>query len=593
MTFLSSFISKNLIYFVEEVSSMDKKKYYKRLFNYFKDEKLSIIAYAILSLISIVMNTISPAISAKTLEAITNVDLDRIIRFSFLAMIVYALNLFLNYFDNRCSRRVTRKVEIKIKEEVSKELFDLEIKNFDKEGTGFFANRIENEPVVLASVFTRFNYNIADIFSSLGIFIYLFIICPPIGFFNLFYSLLNFFIRFQRNKKWEKERKEIDAMREKSASNFGELIHGIKDIKVLNLKNFLIKKTIREQKNMIEFYDNMNKKDQKAYLWTDSINILMDFLFIVLGVYLIKSEALLGSSFLVIYMYRGRANYFFTNMMSIYRSVKEINLSMERLYELVDDTKYRKEKFGKKRIETMDGSIEFKNVNFGYENQLVLKDMSFRIDKCQTIGIVGKSGAGKSTLFNLIEKLYRVEEGQILLDDIDIDELDENSIRENITTITQNPYIFNMSIKENLKITKPYATDEEVEAKCKQCALDEYIASLEKGMDTLVGENGVILSGGLKQRLAIARAILKNSKIILLDEATSSLDNDTQDFIHKSIKKIRKDYTILIIAHRLSTVIDCDKILVIDDGRVVGFDTHENLVKNNKFYKNLYKKELK
>ena len=149
-----------------------------------------------------------------------------------------------------------------------------------------------------------------------------------------------------------------------------------------------------------------------------------------------------------------------------------------------------------------------------------------------------------------------------------------------------------MSIKDNLKIANPKASDKEIAEKCKQCALDEYISSLEKGYDTMVGENGVILSGGLKQRLAIARAILKNSKIIMLDEATSSLDNETQDFIHHSIKKIRKDYTIFIIAHRLSTVIDCDKILVLNEGKIVGFDTHENLVKSNKYYHNLYEKEL-
>lgn len=571
---------------------MDKKKYYKRLFNYFKKEKMNIFIYFVSSVFLIAINTLLPAISAKNLEAITNTDLENMIKYALILLVLYTINMLVSHLNSRSSTKITNRVEIKIKEDVSKELFDLEIKNFDKEGTGFFANRIESEPRSIAGIFMRFRYSIEDFFTSIGVFIYIFIISPPIGAFLFLSSLINFFIHISRDKKWEKERKESNEMREKYSSNFGELIRGIKDIKVLNLKDYLIKKTIKEQKEIVAYDDKTNKNDQYAYLWIDFLHILMDFFFIVIGVALIKSENLTGANLLVIYMYKSRTNYFMNSIAGIHRTYKDFNLSLERLYELVDDTKYHKEKYGHKSITDAKGSIEFKNVTFGYDENTILKDVSFRIEPCETIGIVGKSGAGKSTIFNLINKLYTVEKGQILLDSIDINELTERSIRGNVTTITQSPYIFNMSIKDNLKIANPFASDEELQEKCKLCALDDYIDSLENGIDTLVGENGVILSGGLKQRLSIARAILKNSKIIMLDEATSSLDNETQDHIHKSIKKIRKDYTVIIIAHRLSTVIDCDKILVVDDGKIVGFDKHENLIKNNKTYQKLYKKEL-
>lgn len=318
----------------------------------------------------------------------------------------------------------------------------------------------------------------------------------------------------------------------------------------------------------------------------------MDCLFIILGIVLLRYNMITGASFLVIYMYKSRAVYFLDDINNLYRDYKSFNLSLERLYELIDDTKYPKEKFGTTKLKNIQGSIEFKNVSFGYDDNQVLKRVSFKINSCETIGIVGKSGVGKTTIINLINKLYNANEGSILIDETNINDITEESLRENISTITQNPYIFNVSIKDNLKIANPKATDKEIKEKCQLCALDEYINTLPKKYNTLVGENGVILSGGLKQRLAIARAILKNSKILILDEATSSLDNETQDYIHHSIKKIRKDYTIIIIAHRLSTVIDCDKILVIDDGKIVGFDTHENLIKSNKVYKRLYKKEL-
>ena len=149
-----------------------------------------------------------------------------------------------------------------------------------------------------------------------------------------------------------------------------------------------------------------------------------------------------------------------------------------------------------------------------------------------------------------------------------------------------------MSIKENIKIVKPSITDEEVIEICKLAEIHDYIESLPNKYDTIVGENGVILSGGLKQRLSIARALVKKSEIILLDEATSALDNEIQESVMTAIKNINKEYTILIIAHRLSTIMDCDKIVVIDDGQIKGYNTHKNLIENNKIYKKLYQKEL-
>lgn len=381
-------------------------------------------------------------------------------------------------------------------------------------------------------------------------------------------------------------------MDEKYSSNFDELIRGIKDIKVLNLKDTLIKKITKEQKELTKFNYEMNKKDNLFWKFGRILYDLRDFLLIILGIILIKNNLLNGANFLVIFMYRERSMSFIESINDFYRNYKDFNLSIERISEIVEGNKYKKEEFGNKHLPSIQGNIEFRNTFFNYSEQEVLKGLSFKINGNETIGIVGKSGAGKSTIFNLINKLYRVKDKEIFIDGVDINELDEKTIRQNISTITQNPYIFNMSIKDNLKIVNPEIDDEEIKNKCKLCLLDEYIDSLDKKYDTLVGENGLILSGGLKQRLAIARALIKNSKIILLDEATSSLDNETQDYIQNSIKKIRNDYTILIIAHRLSTVIDCDKILVIDDGKVVGFDTHENLVKTNKIYRRLYKKEL-
>ena len=218
--------------------------------------------------------------------------------------------------------------------------------------------------------------------------------------------------------------------------------------------------------------------------------------------------------------------------------------------------------------------------------------MSFVINPNEKVAFVGKSGAGKSTIFNLITHLYKVNGGKVLLDNININDLDGDTIRNNMSIITQNPYIFNFSIKDNLLLAKENATFEEVREACRLACIDEYIMSLPDKYETLVGENGVILSGGQKQRLAIARALLMQTEIILFDEATSALDNETQSQIQQAIDNLKGEYTILIIAHRLSTVIDADKIFVVDNGKIIDSGTHQELLKKCKFYKNLYSKDL-
>ena len=195
-------------------------------------------------------------------------------------------------------------------------------------------------------------------------------------------------------------------------------------------------------------------------------------------------------------------------------------------------------------------------------------------------------------MFNLLCKMYDTKSGFISIDGIDIKELDEESIRGNITIISQNPYIFNLSIKDNLKLVKNNITDEEIVNACRLACLDEFINSLPQKYDTLVGEGGVNLSGGQRQRLAIARALVQKTKIILFDEATSALDNETQSKIQKAIDNLKDKYTIVIIAHRLSTIVNCDEIMILQNGQIIDSGTHKELLKSNKEYKRLCETEI-
>ena len=288
-------------------------------------------------------------------------------------------------------------------------------------------------------------------------------------------------------------------------------------------------------------------------------------------------------------MYRENILSFFSNLSKIKSNAQDIEIVSERMWEIIDNQSYPKETFGDKELQNFEGKIEFKNVEFAYdENHELFKNLNLKIQPNECVGFVGKSGQGKSTIMNLISKFYECKGGEVLLDDVNIKELTENAIRNNISVVPQNPYIFNYSIRENLLLAKPDATQEELENACKKAYIHDFIMSLEKGYDSLVGEGGVTLSGGQKQRISIARAFLKDSKILLLDEATSAVDNESQAKILQVIKDLQKQKTIIIVAHRLTTIQSGDRIFVVDNHEIVASGSHKQLMKNSEFYRNLY-----
>ena len=245
-------------------------------------------------------------------------------------------------------------------------------------------------------------------------------------------------------------------------------------------------------------------------------------------------------------------------------------------------------------IENIAGDIEFENVDFYYTEELpVLKNVSFKVDGGKTVAIVGKSGAGKSTIINLIPRLYDTISGSVKVDGLDVKDADMFSLRKHIGYVTQDTYLFNGTIKDNLLYANENATDEQLIDACKRAHIHDYIDSLPDKYNSLVGNRGLKLSGGEKQRISIARVILKDPKILLLDEATSSLDSISESYIQQAIEPLLKNRTSVVIAHRLSTIMAADEIIVLDNGSITERGTHHELLQNGGIYKELYETQFR
>jgi len=273
--------------------------------------------------------------------------------------------------------------------------------------------------------------------------------------------------------------------------------------------------------------------------------------------------------------------------------IQEGITAAKRIYEIIDQKNEIYNDENAPSLKLKNATLEFKNISFIYpDGTQALKNLSAKIEGGKKVGLVGISGSGKTTFLNLIPRFFNLKHGTILIDDQNINNINLNSLRKEISIVSQDVILFDDTIRSNILYGNASASNDEIINACKFAAAQEFIEKLPNKYETIIGENGIKLSGGQKQRLSIARAILKDSPIILLDEATSSLDSESEAVIQKAIENLTKNKTTIIIAHRLSTIMNCDKILVFDSGQIVAEGSHEFLVNNSLIYKNLYEKQI-
>ena len=577
----------------EKVDARNTFKLIKRTWKYAKNYRKYLFLYAFCSLIMAAISVGVPILSAQLIMNMTKGILDKLLIVAGAMFAVEFLRNTANYFASQFVNKFRIEFLNDIQIDLAGETLNLKVKELDKNSSGIFIDRLSKDANQLAVLFDMITWYMGQMLTNIGVLGAIFIVNKYMFLFSVIVLIILYFIERARIKNWYKYDKEIRKLNEKNSGLIAELVRGLRDVKVLNSAHDFMMKIISRIKEANDKKYEMQIKRNGYTFWYNNARDFSDFLFVGLGIYLVFIGKLSVENLVVIYMYQPRTYSLLYSITSFIEELKKFSLSSSRVFEIIGGS-FEKEEFGTKHLTKINGDFEFKNVTFGYEeNRDILKNLSFKVNANETVAFVGKSGGGKTTIFSLIDKLYTVTKGEITIDGININELDRDSIRNNISIITQNPYIFNFTIKENLKITKEDATDEELEEVCKIAKLHDFIMTLPDKYDTLIGEGGLNLSGGQRQRLAIARALLKKTEIILFDEATSALDNETQRDIQTAINNMKGEYTILIIAHRLSTVIDSDRIILIDDGKKVAEGSHEQLFKNNKLYRELYQTELK
>ena len=533
-----------------------------------------------------------PFLSALLITTITEGIIAQILIIGLILFAIHLMSVFSEQYLSIKFARLSNQIMYKITEKVLASLLDLETKNFDKESSGAFIKRVESDISEVSYFLKGLIIYVSKFVRDAGFIFILAYINIYIAFF-FFISLT--FVYFNEKRKQIYYFRKNKERKEKGDTTSGiaqELLKGIRDIKVLDLKNQFSNHISKSFKQYYNLRVDLEVKMRKYQLINQVIMESNEFIVLLLCAYFLSVGLLSPAMFIVIFVYNRKNFGLVYNTADLVEDLNQFELASKRLVDLIDNKKYTKEKFGNKNIENIKGNIKFSDVSFKYEDKYIFNKLNFEIKEDDTVAIIGKSGIGKTTILSLISKMYEIDEGDITIDGTSIYDFDEASLRKNVALITQSPYIFNMSFKDNIKMVNPDITDKEIIKYCKQAVIHDFIMSLENGYDTVIGEGGVSLSGGQKQRLAIARALAKDSEIILLDEATSALDNETQKKIQETINNISEKKTILIVAHRLSTIQECNKIIVLDENGVNDIGTHDELLSNNELYKNLYKTEL-
>ncbi|WP_313757358.1 ABC transporter ATP-binding protein [Tissierella sp.] len=569
----------------------------KRFASYYKPYKKLFFIDMFFALLISISDLIFPIFTRKMINnIIPEGRMDLLVRWTIIMILLFILRYISNYIVLYWGHILGVKIEHDMRRDIFSHLQSLPFSYYDNTKTGHIMSRIVND---LRDITELAHHGPEDLFISLVMLLGSFVVLIRIEWrltliLFTFIPIAIWFIMSKRNRMSNSFRE----VRKKIANVNSQLENSISGIRVA--------KSFTNEEYEIEKFNEGNLKFSNARKGSYKVmaeflagigimSSILNLLVISLGGYFVYRDII---NFGDLFSFTLYVNFFMQPIRRLSEFSQQFQDGMtgfERFIEIMNIESDITDKECAIELDDVKGNIKFNNVSFSYNNgkNTVLSNLDLSIDAGKTIALVGPSGAGKTTLCHLIPRFYEIEEGEILVDDIDIRDIKIKSLRKKIGLVQQEVFLFTGTIRDNIIYGNPEAKDEEIIEAAKKARIHDFILSLPDGYNTYIGEKGVKLSGGQKQRISIARLFLKNPPILILDEATSALDNETEIMIQKSLEDLSKGRTTLVIAHRLSTIKNADEILVLTSDGIAESGNHEELLKKDNLYAKLYKSQFK
>lgn len=574
----------------------DIKGTIKRLLGYLIEKKFNIFIVFILCFVTTLISILGTRLNGYTIDKfIETGDMKGLAFICIILVLMYLVNIFSTYYQNIVMVKISQRVSAKIRKELFIALQKLPLKYFDNNSSGDLMSRLTND---VDNINTTLSQSVTQLFSGIinvvGMLIAMLLLSPILTLIGMITVPLTFIATKTLAKKTQsffvKQQRELGNLN----GYIEEMVSGQKVVLLFS-----------EEEKVKEEFSEINERLTKSAIIAQGVSSFMgpinnfinniSYLIIsVVGGYLIlKGSGITVGIVFSFLLYMRNFTRPINEIMNLFNTIQGALAGAERVFEVIDEEK-EKDKDNVVNIDNIEGHVELRGVTFSYSNgKEILKNVSLEAKKGEVIAIVGPTGAGKTTIVNLLTKFYDIDSGEILIDGKNIDEITRESLRKTVAMVLQDTYLFSETVSENIRYGRLDASDEEVIEAAKMADAHHFIKQLPQGYDTVLSDNGGNLSQGERQLLAIARAILSNASILILDEATSSIDTRTEVLIQNAMLKLMEGKTTFVIAHRLSTIRNADKILALKDGEIIESGTHDELLAKEGFYANLYNSQFK
>lgn len=582
----------------KENKEQSTKYILKRMSKYLYKYKFTIIISIILTIVSNIFALVGPMLSGYAIEVIEkgngNIDFSKIFYYAFLMIVFYFCSSILSYIISIIMVKTARNVVYSLRKDAFDTLLNLPLSYFDKNSIGDVLSKITYDIDTMGSTLSTDLINIlTSIVTLVGSFFMMFTISKKL--------LLIFFITIPMSAISTKYiTNKTRPLFRKRAKKIGDLngfveenISGLKIIKAYNKESKSIDEFRNINKNAVDAYYNAEYYGSMTVALISFINnISLAFISTIGSILYLKNEMSLGqiSSFV---LYSRKFSGPIREISNLISDMQSSFAASERVFRFIDEKREEDDKVDAVKLEKVHGKIDMQNVTFSYDlNEKVLENLNINAKPNTVVAIVGPTGCGKTTIINLLMKFYNRDDGEILVDDKNIDDITKKSMRQAYAMVLQDTWLFEGSIYENIAYGNENATLEDVKRVAKLAQIDDFIEKLPNGYNTIISGNGDNISKGQKQLINIARAMLIDAKMLILDEATSNIDSKTEIQIQNALLEIMKGKTCFIIAHRLSTIKNANQILVLNNGKIIEHGKHEELLEENGFYANLFKSQF-